>query len=75
MEKFSSRCADYGIAFVTPFQLFEKHLALVSYYIAKREDFPKIVQLNRKCVNSFDADCTYRSCCTLAELNQNNCNM
>ena len=36
-----SRCADYGIAFVTPFQLFEKHLALVSYYIAKQKTFQK----------------------------------
>ena len=43
---------------MTAFQLFEKNLALVSYYIAKQEDFPKIVQLNRKCVSSFDADCS-----------------
>ena len=39
---------------MTAFQLFDKNLVLVSYYIAKQEDFPKIVQLNRKCVNNFD---------------------
>ena len=42
---------------MTAFQLFEENLALLSYYIAKQKDFPKIVQLNRKCVNSFDANC------------------
>ena len=26
---------------------------------SKTRNFPKIVQVNRKCVNSFDVDCTH----------------
>ena len=59
MEKFSKRMRRLWNSFCDCFQLFEKNLALVSYYIAKQEDFPKIVQLNRKFVNSFDADCMF----------------
>ena len=52
MEKFSKRMHRLWNSFCDSF-------SAVSHYIAKQEDFPKIVQVNRKCVNSFDVDCTY----------------
>ena len=63
VERSLRRCTDYGIAFVTAFQLFEKNVVRF-LIISKTRNFPKIVQVNWNCVNSFDVDhICQQTCC------------